>query len=161
MFERYNVIFMSKKDDRREIIESIMKNALVVKRAVTNCRTSALRDRPITPNQWIILTLLMEKGEMTLKDIAKALDITSAIAMQLVTDLCDQDYIYCKGDIAQLHKMVVTLTEQHIAEIHALRDVILDRFMDVFHVLNNIELECLAALSERVADHCRVVEGTS
>lgn len=152
---------MTEKDDRRAMIGAIMKNALVIRRAVTNCRTSAFKDRPITTNQWIVLTLLMEKEEMDMKDIAKALDISNSAVTQLVESLCEKGYICRTGNTSDRRKTVVTLTKEHTKEMQELREIILDRFMEVFHVLNNIELECLMALNDKIADHWRTIEGTS
>ncbi len=146
---------MSKRTDQ---IELIVKSLHTIKRSLVACsvhKSSPNKEKlaSITHAQWAVLGILMETEKMALKEIAKALNITSSAATQLVDGLVINGYLQRVTDPSDRRAFHVSIAKKYQMHMHKMKSKAVDQFTAVFTALTDAELVQFAKLHKKIVDH--------
>lgn len=106
----------------------------------------------ITPSQWGALMIIEQRGESTLKDMAKTLGITSSAATQLVDGLVTNGYVMRKTHERDRRAVTLTLSKKTKAEVDKMKKQALQKFLEFFEVLNDKELNQYILLNKKIVE---------
>src|ERR1035437_6017857 len=95
-------------ENRKNKIKELLENLGSLRRHMTFCSTDSGKMPRITPSQLEVLMFVEQYGESTVKDVAKALGITSSAATQLIDGLVASGYLIRKT--STLDRRIVKLT---------------------------------------------------
>jgi DNA-binding MarR family transcriptional regulator len=104
----------------------------------------------VTPSQWGALMLIEQRGESTVKDIAKALSITSSAATQLVDGLAVSGYVVRKTQTDDRRAVTLTLSNKTKNQVGKMKKEAMQKFLKFFEVLNDREFNQYFALNNKI-----------
>lgn len=104
----------------------------------------------ITPSQWGVLMRIEQCGESTLKDIARALGITSSAATQLINGLVASGYVIRKTHEKDRRAITLTFSKKTRTEVSKMKKQALQKFLEFFEVLNDKELNQYILINKKI-----------
>jgi DNA-binding MarR family transcriptional regulator len=135
---------------RKQKVEELLADLQSLKRAMT-FRMAGSTDIPrITPSQWGVLMFIEERGESTVKDVAKALGITSSAATQLVDGLVSNGYVARETHAEDRRVVTLTLSKKTKAQVDKMKKQGIQKFLRLFEVLNDKEFNQYLALNSKI-----------
>ena len=139
-------------------IETIVKSLHTIKRSLVACsvhKASSKKEKlvSITHAQWAVLGILMETEKMALKEIAKALRITSSAATQLVDGLVAHGYLVREIDPSDRRAFHVSIAKKYKIHMRKMKAKAIDQFTNVFTALTDTELVQFAKLHKKIVEH--------
>lgn len=91
-----------------------------------------------------------ERGESTVKDVAKALGITSSAATQLVDGLVSSGYVNRKTDEEDRRAVALTLSKKTKEHVNKMKKQGIQKFLTLFKVLNDKEFNQYLELNKKI-----------
>jgi DNA-binding MarR family transcriptional regulator len=136
--------------NRKQKVAEVLESFGSLRRVMTFRPVSTAKMPRITPSQWGALMLIEQQGKSTVRDVAKALGITSSAATQLIDGLVSSGYVTRKTRAED--RRVVTLalsstTEKHVG---AMKKEVLRKFLKFFDVLNDKEFGRYILLNKKI-----------
>src|ERR1035437_1406312 len=125
--------------NRKQKIEELIENLHSLKRTMVFGASGGMNMPRITPSQWGVLMFIEQRGETTVKDIANTLKITSSAATQLVDGLVVSRYVARKNSESDRRTVILTLTKNTKAQVDKMKKEGLEKFLELFEVLNDKE----------------------
>lgn len=104
----------------------------------------------ITHSQWAVLGVVMEKKEVSVKEIATTLGITSSAATQLVDGLVGNNYLIREADENDRRALKITISDKYKLKMRKMKQQALERFTDMFKALDDKELALYAKLHSKI-----------
>ena len=104
----------------------------------------------ITAAQWAVLMLLEQGGGRGIKDIARALRITSSAATQLVNGLEHSGYVKRTQRSEDRRGVSLTLSKKTAVELSVLKRQMLGRALELFAAFSDREFEQYALLNKKL-----------
>jgi len=136
--------------DRKQKVEEMLAGFHSLRRTmVLKSAGSATKPR-VTPSQWGVLMLVGQGGTSTVKDVAKALRITSSAATQLVDGLVASGYLVRKTSLQDRRAVTLTLSKKSKSQVEKMKKHALRKFLKVFEVLNDTEFDQYIALNKKI-----------
>ncbi len=106
----------------------------------------------ITPAQWGALMLVEQRGKSTVRDVARALGITSSAATQLVDGLVESGYVVKKVNAEDRRVISLTLSSKTKVQVEAMKKQALQKFLKFFEVLNDTEFNQYIMLNKKIVE---------
>jgi DNA-binding MarR family transcriptional regulator len=140
--------------DRKQKVEALLADFRVLRRSMA-FRMAVPGNVPrITPSQWGVLMSIEEHGESTIKDVAKALRISSSAATQLVDGLVASGYLIKESSTKDRRIVRLTLSKKTKAKVDRMKKHALQRFLKIFGVLSDAEFNRYIALNKKIVGGC-------
>lgn len=136
--------------NREDKVEELLENFRALKHHMAFHSGASGKMPRITPSQWGALMLIEQRGESALKDVAKALSITSSAATQLVDGLVDSGYVLRKISTKDHRAVTLTLSKETKIQIGKMKKQALEKFLNFFEVLDDKELDQYLLLNKKV-----------
>jgi DNA-binding MarR family transcriptional regulator len=143
---------------RKQYIAAIMESMHAVRRALILRHASKFslgkhEKMSITPSQWAVLSIVMEKGTTGVKELARSLGITSSATTQLVDGLVARGYLVRKSNVHDRRALSLELSEKKKKEMGALKKHMMGHFAAMFEALDDKELAHYARLNKKIVEH--------
>lgn len=135
---------------RKQKVEEFLIDLQSLKRAMTFRMVGSADIPRITPSQWGVFMFIEERGESTIKDVAKALGITSSAATQLVDGLVSSGYVNRKTDEEDRRAVALTLSKKTKEHVNKMKKQGLQKFLTLFKVLNDKEFNQYLELNKKI-----------
>jgi len=137
---------------RKQKVEALLVDLQALRRAMTFRRAAPGRLAQITPSQWGVL-MLVEQGEArSVKEVAKALGITSSAATQLVEGLVVGGYLARKTSLEDRRVIHLALSKKSESQVVAMKKRSLERFLKVFGALTDAEFDRYLELTKKIVE---------
>lgn len=104
----------------------------------------------ITPSQWGVLMLIEQQGKSTVKDVAKALGVTSSAATQLIDGLVTNEYLVRETSIVDRRTVTLTLSKKSKNQVEKMKKHALEKFLKIFEALNDAEFNQYFTLNKKL-----------
>ena len=138
--------------NRREKIKEMMDSFRSMRRFSAFKPLGKERLPRVTPSQWGVLMMMDGEGEHTVKDVAKALGITSSAATQLIDGLVASGYVVRKEYEQDRRKVTLVLSPKTKKQVERMRGEVAKQFLTLFEVLNDKEFGQFISLHKKVFD---------
>jgi len=137
---------------RKQKVAELLESFGSLRRVMAFHPVSTAKMPRITPSQWGALMLIEHHGKSTVKDVAKALGITSSAATQLIDGLVASGYVTRKTRAED--RRVVTLALSHTTKKHvaAMKREVLQKSLKFFAVLNEKEFGQYIILNKKIIE---------
>jgi DNA-binding MarR family transcriptional regulator len=114
-------------------------------------RTLVHEGMDLTYNQYKTLLTIADRGECSLGDLGRELEIAMSSASQMVDRLVGQGVVHRQQDRDNRRQVIIRLTPQGEALIQELRRGILERFEKILNRLSERDQEILVEAFENIA----------
>lgn len=104
----------------------------------------------VTPSQWGVLMLIEQHGTSGVKEISRALGISSSAATQLIDGLVENGYVVRGMSPQDRRAVTLTLSKQSKHQVGRMRKDALQKFLVIFKALNDKEFEQYVALTKKL-----------
>lgn len=135
---------------RKEKVEAFLIDLQSLRRAMTFKVAGSAKLPRITPAQWGAFMVIEVRGESTVKEVAKALGITSSAATQLVDGLVEGGYVAKKEDSEDRRAVTLTLSKNAAAQVEKMKKRGVLKFLKLFEGLTDAELDQYLALNRKI-----------
>lgn len=135
---------------RKQKVEAFLKDLQSLRRAMTFKVAVSTQLPRITPAQWGVLMGIEERGESTIKEVAKALGITSSAATQLVDGLVENGYMTRKTDTKDRRAVTLALSKKTKTQVDKMKKQGIQKFLELFEALNDKEFDQYLALNSKI-----------
>lgn len=150
--ESYIISNLFNMNKRKQKIEELIRNFQPLRRAMALGTTRYTKTPRITPSQWGVLMLMEQLGESTVKNVAKALGITSSATTQLIDGLVASGYVVREIDKKDRRAVTLTLSKKTKTEVNKMKKEGLQKFMKFFEDLNDKELDQYILLNRKIVE---------
>lgn len=137
---------------RKKQVEELMESFQSLRRSVTFRPLGSSLIPRITPSQWGVLMIIGQRGGCTVKDVAKALGISSSAATQLIDGLVTSGYVMRKTDSKDRRVVLVSLSTKSKAHMEKMKKQMLKKFLQFFDALNDKEFDQYVLLSKKITN---------
>lgn len=138
-------------NNRLQKLEELMESFQSFKKPIA-FKGGSLKIPRITPSQWMVLRIISQRNVSTVKDISKALNMSSSAATQLVDGLVHSRYVVRKVNKTDRRKVTLTLSKKSTKDIERMKKHMLQQMLSMFKVLNDQEFEQLYKLNKKITD---------
>lgn len=138
--------------NRKQKIKELMDSFGSLRRVMAFHPVSIAKMPRITPSQWSALMLIEQQGESTVKDVAKALGITSSAATQLVDGLAANRYVTRETRSEDRRVVILALSSMAKKYVGAMKKEVLYKSLKFFDVLNDKEFNQYILLNKKIVD---------
>lgn len=135
---------------RKQQIEAFLADLQSLRRAMTFKVAGSAKLPRITPAQWGAFMVIEERGESTVKEVAKALGITSSAATQLVDGLVTSGYVMRNTDTKDRRTVTLTLSKKTKAQVAQMKKQGIQKFLKLFEALNDTEFDQYLSLNKKI-----------
>lgn len=135
---------------RKQKVEEFLIDLQSLKRTMTFHMAGSADIPRITTSQWGVFMFIEEHGESTIKDVAKALGITSSAATQLVDGLVSSGYMERKTDKEDRRAVALTLSKKTKEHVSKMKKQGIRKFLALFKVLNDKEFNQYLELNKKI-----------
>lgn len=136
--------------DRKQKIEELLANFQSLRRTMAFRMPGSANMPRITPSQWGVLMLVEQREKSTVKDVAKALAVTSSAATQLVDGLVTSGYLKRETAAADRRAVLLTLSKKSKSRVEGMKKRTLQRFLKIFEALDDKEFDQYIALNKKI-----------
>jgi DNA-binding MarR family transcriptional regulator len=138
--------------NRKQKVKELLENFQSLRRSMAFHAPGALNIPRITPSQWGVLMFVEQKSKSSVKDVAKALGITSSAATQLIDGLVASGYMVRETPEKDRRTVVLTLSKKTKAQVDKMKKEGLRKFLYLFEVLNDKEFGQYILLNKKIVD---------
>lgn len=142
---------MSTSKKRLEYIASIDASMHRIGRVLATQGCSVLsKSHTFSPQQWFVISLLFEKEEVTIKDVAQYIQCSSSAATQLINGLVKKKCVIRKKNIEDKRSTYLVLSAQMKKDITVLKQQKLKTMSELFHFLNDKDIKQFAYITQKL-----------
>lgn len=135
---------------RKQKVEDLIADFQLLRKQVAFRTHGSERLIRVTTSQWGVLMFIEQHGTSAVKEVAKALSITSSAATQLIDSLVDGKYL-TRGTSAEDRRTVtLTLSKKSRGQIARMKKGFLERLLKLFEVLSDVEFDQYLALNKKI-----------
>lgn len=138
--------------NRKQKIEELLENFHSLRRTMVFQTTSSVEIPRITPSQWGVLMFALQRNQSTVKDVAKALGITSSATTQLIDGLVKSGYMERETPAGDKRTVVLTFSKKTKTQVGKMKKQALQKFLKFFEVLNDQEFNQYVALNKKIVE---------
>lgn len=106
--------------------------------------------RRITPSQWSVLIFMEQRRELSLKEVAEALRITSSAATQLINRLVENNHVVRKEHAKDRRAVSLSLSRKARNAVEKMKRHAVLQFLAIFGTLTGAEFDRYCALTEKI-----------
>lgn len=138
--------------DRKKQIEALLNDLALLKRIVATQETSLDETVHITPSQWGALLFVQQQVTTSVKDVAKALSISSSAATQLVDGLVQNNFVVRQVQQGDRRSVSLQLTKNIQSKIEQIKRSKVTKFLLLFKSLSDAEFTLYCTLTKKIVD---------
>jgi DNA-binding MarR family transcriptional regulator len=131
-------------------IEGLVNDFQCIKRAMGYAPGSGSAPK-VTGSQWIVLVLLSRNPDISIKEVAGYMNISSSAATQLVESLVQAKHINRTEQAADRRSVNLNLSHSMADEIVRMKKDAVGRLVKVFSILSDDEFDHYIALTNKIA----------
>ena len=139
-------------NNRKQKIKELVGSFHSLKRMMTIRAPLDMKIFRITPSQWNALMIIEQREESAIKDVAKALSITSSATTQLIDGLVTSGYVTRKEQATDRRKVVLTLSNKTKKQVEKMKNQGIEQFLEFFKVLNDNEFNQYILLNKKIVE---------
>lgn len=136
--------------NRKQKVAELLESFGSLRRVMAFHPVSTKKMPRITPSQWGALMLIEQQGESTVRDVARALGITSSAATQLVDGLVASGYVTRKTRAEDRRVVTLALSNTTKKHVDAMKKEVLQKFLTFFDVLSDKEFGQYILLNKKI-----------
>jgi DNA-binding MarR family transcriptional regulator len=137
--------------NRKQKVKELMESFHALKRSMAFRHGGSANMPRITPSQWGALMFIGGGDESTVKDVAKALGITSSAATQLIDGLVASGYVARQEHTEDRRRVTLALSKKTKTQIEKMKEQSIKQFLKFFEALNDTEFDQYIALNKKIA----------
>jgi DNA-binding MarR family transcriptional regulator len=137
-------------NDRRKLIEKSVENIYAIRKKIVGEMHLHFGTMQITHSQWVVLHLVKKNADISIKDIAGLLGITSSATTQIVNTLVNKGCLFRKRNPDDRRVLKVALTEKSTTQLDSVKNKSFDTLSSLFDVLDDDELLKYCVLSSKI-----------
>jgi DNA-binding MarR family transcriptional regulator len=137
-------------EDRRKLIEKAVESIYAIKKKIGVEMHLHFNTMRITHSQWIVLHLVKNKVNISIKDIAGLLGTSSSAATQVVNILVNKGFLFRKRNPDDRRTLKIALTEKSNAEFDSIKNKSFSILSSLFDTLDDYELLKYCELSSKI-----------
>lgn len=137
-------------ENRKKKIKELLEGFGSLRRNMAFRSSGSAKMPRITSSQWGVLMMIEQRGESTVKDVAKALGITSSAATQLIDGLVKSGYIVKKSSPNDRRTVILNLSGKTKAQVGTMQKQALQKLLNVFEVFDDEELDQYILLNKKI-----------
>ena len=138
--------------DRKKQIEALLNDLALLKRIVATQETSLDETVHITSSQWGALLFVTPPDTPSVKDVAKALSISSSAATQLVDGLVQNNFVVRQVQQGDRRSVSLQLTKNIQSKIEQIKRSKVTKFLLLFKSLSDAEFTLYCTLTKKIVD---------
>lgn len=138
---------------RQALIERFIDTARQFAKTVMAGKELCFKHFNLHPAQARVLTFVMHRQPVSIKDIAAAMGTTSSAATQIVESVVNSGYLRRMRGTHDRRKVEIVLSAKGTAKFTKFRKDHAARTRKVLRVLSNRELAALIAIQEKIIRH--------
>lgn len=124
-------------------------------------RPGIIRHAPrITPSQWGVLMMIEGRSGITVKDIAKTLNITSSAATQLIDGLVTSGYVGREEHAEDRRKVTLSLSSKTKRQVEKMKNESIEQFLKFFEVFSDREFRQFVSLHQKLFERHQISKET-
>lgn len=135
---------------RKQKLEELLESFGSLRRMMAFRGTDYATVPRITPSQWGVIMLVQQRGESSVKDIARTLHVSSSAATQLVDGLVKSGYVAREEHAKDRRAVVLTLSKKTKNQVVKMKKRMIQKFLQVFKVLTEKEFNQYYALHKKI-----------
>ena len=137
-------------EDRRKLIEKSIESIYAIRKKIIGEMHLHFNTMQITHSQWVVLHLVKNNVDISIKDIAGMLGITSSATTQIVDTLVNKGCLFRKRNPDDRRVLKVALTEKSTSQLDSVKNKSFDTLSSLFDVLDDDELLKYCVLSSKI-----------
>jgi len=138
--------------DRKQKIKELLESFQSLRRTMAFRVPGKSKIPRITPSQWSVLMFVEQRGGSTVKDVAKALGITSSATTQLIDGLVLSGYITKETPENDRRTIILSLSKKTQTQVERMKKEGLQRFLKLFESLNEREFNQYISLNKKLLE---------
>jgi DNA-binding MarR family transcriptional regulator len=138
--------------NRKQKVKELLENFQSLRRTMVFHTAPNIKIPRITPSQWGVLMFVEQRGESTVKDVAKTLGITSSAGTQLIDGLVRSGYVLRKTSAHDRRTVILTLSNKTKTQVDKMKKEGLQKFLKFFEVLNDQEFNQYILLNKKIVE---------
>ena len=127
-----------------------MENMSSLKRNLAFQSVDSSKISRITPSQWGVLMLIDRCGEISTKDIAHTLQISSSATTQLVDGLVENGYVTREEQAKDRRVILLALSKKTKKQVEKMKKQMVQKFLEIFEVLDDKEFNQYHILHNKI-----------
>jgi DNA-binding MarR family transcriptional regulator len=135
---------------RREKIEELVESLQALRRGMIGHATHHSPAPALPPSQWIALIYIKQHAPTSVKEVARALTITSSAATQLIDSLVENGYVVRTQDPRDRRGVSLTPSKKTRGHVAKMRRAAVRKFERMFSSLSDREFNQYCALSKKM-----------
>jgi len=136
--------------NRKKMVEEILQDFQSLKRKMVKDGQFSFPKFHITPAQWHVLFIVKNHDGISLKEIARTLEITSSAATQLVDGLVESGFVIRENDTVDRRSLKIKLSKKHEKLVQEMRTKGMERISLLFSALNDEEISTFYKLFKKM-----------
>lgn len=136
--------------DRKQKIEELIEGFHSLRHAMVFQTAGTVKMPRITPSQWGVLMFVEQHGESKVKDVAKALGVTSSATTQLVDGLVESRYLIRKMHAEDRRTVTLSLSKKSKNQVEKMKKHAIGGFLKIFETLSDKEFNQYLALNKKI-----------
>jgi MarR family transcriptional regulator, organic hydroperoxide resistance regulator len=137
-------------DTRRKQVEEILESIYAIRHKLAAEMHFYFDKVYVTHSQWLVLHIAKKRKNISMKDLAKLLDITSSAATQIVDGLVNKELLVRKSNPDDRRALELELSEKAKEHFESLKNKSLKTMESFFDVLDNDELSKYLELNKKI-----------
>lgn len=140
------------KSSRSQKIQQMFEGFMSLQKALGTRKDSFFKQYRLTKPQMHILYSISQCGNLTVKDIASKMGITSSAATQMIEGLVDEKFIERTHDNNDRRIVHVAFSTPGKKRFEAFKKAHIERVARTFEVLSDKELDALITIPKKVLE---------
>jgi len=136
--------------NRKQLIEEIIKSFRALKRKILSESQWGLEKCPITPAQAQLLFIVMRHQNISVKELAEKLSVSSSAVAQLIEDLAKEGYLIRKNNPKDHRLVQIAPSEKAIDQIKKFKSCFVKKIATLFDNLSDDELIQYNKLNKKI-----------
>ena len=134
---------------RRKKIQDIFEGFMVLQKAMGTQKDNFLKGYDLTRPQMHILYVLAQDGELTVKEVAARMGITSSAATQIIQGLVNSSYVERQPDTRDRRIVHIVFSLEGKKKFEKFRKAHIERLGLIFDILSDEELDLLIDIPKK------------
>jgi Transcriptional regulators len=136
--------------DRAKLIEKSIESIYAIKSKIVAEMHLYFNSIQISHSQWVVLRIVKKNANISIKDLAGLLGITSSATTQVVDSLVKKGLLFRKRNTDDRRILKVWLTEKSSKQIELIKSKSFSTLSSFFDTLDDDELLKYCELSDRI-----------
>jgi len=136
--------------NRKKLIEEIIDNFKTLARKIMTKGQEGLGKCPITPTQAQLLFIVLRHQNISVKELAEKLTISSSATVQLIEGLIENGYLIKKNNPKDHRFVQIAPSQKTITQIKKFKSLFLKKVAALFDGLSDNELVQYNKLNKKI-----------